>query len=332
MEENRNDNHERENHEEKKQKEVKYVTRRTFFICYAILLVVIIQTTNSVKEDIRWTESNYSGQLSMLENQISNIPNGITYAQEQADNPFRQTEITMTAVDMKEKKATLTLTAMPKEYQAGMQVTFYLSCDGGERIAVAGVADEDRTYHAEQEVPFCDVVTATVVLQRDGVEYLQDVGSCAIKPEILPQFNGYWNSTVRTVIGKPDKATMYGNAVVEIAVPGWMHASDAYRSFRLSDVKTELYVDGKLKKTLPVEDLSHGSALHFSYEAYLEEADEITLKKGQKVEILFKATDNQGAKYTYVLERGYFDRADGYVAEAPGMDAETGEENRLTIE
>ena len=330
MEEDRNDNHERE--EGKKVKEVKYVTRRTFFVCFAILLAVIVWTGKSVQDEIQWVSNNHSNQMTMLENEIEHIPSGIEYVLEQADYPFREVYISMTDVDIKAKEATVSLTAMPKEYKEGMKVIFYLSCDEGERIAVEGVADEDRTYHAEKVIPFCDVVTATAVLQRDGVEYLQNAGSQAINNEVLPEFNGYWNSTVSTQMSKPDTAKLYGNVIMDVMVPGWMNGNGEYMKFKLSDVKAEIYLNGKLKKALPVKELDGGDIISHSYECYLDEKDAITLKNGQEVEILFKATDNYGAKYTYVLERGSWSKQGGYMAEEPVSGADTRVGDRLTVE
>lgn len=329
MEEDRNDNHERE--EGKKVKEVKYVTRRTFFVCFAVLLAAIIWTGNSVKDEIQWMSNNHSNQMTMLENEIEHIPSGIEYVLEQADYPFREVYINMTDVDIKAKEATVSLTAMPKEYKEGMKVIFYLSCDESERIAVEGVADEDRTYHAEKVIPFCDVVTATAVLQRDGVEYLQNAGSQAINNEVLPEFIGHWSSVVSTVIGKQGTATMCGDVLMDVIVPGWMRRDDEYTRFKLSDAKAELYADGKLKKTIPMIKDSV-DAIHFSYIGHLEEKDAITLKDGQEVEILFKATDNYGAKYTYVLERGSWSKQGGYMAEEPVSNADTRVGDRLTVE
>lgn len=330
MEENRNDNHERE--EEKKVKEKKYVTRRMFFVCFAILLAAIVWTGKSVRDEIQWARNNCSNQLGMMESRIINIPNGIEYALEQADYPFREANIDLADVDIKGKEATISLTAMPKEYKEGMKVIFYLSCDEGERIAVEGTADEDRTYHAEKTIPFCDVVTATVVLQRDGVEYLQNIGSQAINNEVLLQFSGYWHSTVSAQITNSGVATMYGNAIVDIMVPGWMNRNGEYTKFKLSDVKAEIYLDGKLKKVLPVKELDGGDIISHSYECYLDEAEKITLKNRQKVEIIFKATDNYGAKYTYVLERGSFRKGEGYREEEPVSSADTRVDGRLTVE
>ena len=56
------------------------------------------------------------------------------------------------AANLKEKKVTLRMTAMPKEWKTGdTSLQFYLSCDGGEKIAVDAAAGADHSFTAEKE-------------------------------------------------------------------------------------------------------------------------------------------------------------------------------------
>ena len=71
------------------------------------------------------------------------------------------------AANLKEKKVTLRMTAMPKEWKTGdTSLQFYLSCDGGEKIAVDAAAGADHSFTAEKEIPFCEVAAVTAILQR----------------------------------------------------------------------------------------------------------------------------------------------------------------------
>ena len=88
------------------------------------------------------------------------------------------------AANLKEKKVTLRMTAMPKEWKTGdTSLQFYLSCDGGEKIAVDAAAGADHSFTAEKEIPFCEVAAVTAILQRGDMEYPSDLGETGVSAE-----------------------------------------------------------------------------------------------------------------------------------------------------
>ena len=142
--------HPEERQDEKQEKKKQYpVTRRDFYGCVIILLIAIflqgIQTRALIRRGNTQLENSMANRISSVESRIENIPNSIETALLEADNPFRESSVEIAAADLKAKKVTLRMTAMPKEWKTGdTSLQFYLSCDGGEKIAVdaaAGVVD-----------------------------------------------------------------------------------------------------------------------------------------------------------------------------------------------
>lgn len=85
------------------------------------------------------------------------------------------------AADLKAKKVTLRMTVMPKEWKTGdTSLQFYLSCDGGEKIAVDAAAGADHSFTAEKEIPFCETAAVTAILQRGDTEYPFDLGETSV--------------------------------------------------------------------------------------------------------------------------------------------------------
>ena len=155
--------HPEERQDEKQEKKKQYpVTRRDFYGCVIILLIAIflqgIQTRALIRRGNTQLENSMANRISSVESRIENIPNSIETALLEADNPFRESSVEIAAADLKAKKVTLRMTAMPKEWKTGdTSLQFYLSCDGGEKIAVDAAAGADHSFTAEKEIPFCEV-------------------------------------------------------------------------------------------------------------------------------------------------------------------------------
>ena len=319
-----------EEEQEKKPKEKKYVTRREFRICFVILLLFVFFQSLSIKENIQQMQNNVSNAVYSAENNISNninsIPRNIEQGIEDANNPIRKSSMEIIDVDVKARTAIVRMTAAPKEYVDGMTMKFMVSCDGEEAVEVAAVAGNDRRFEAEMGVPFCSAVSASAHMRKGNTEYIRSVGSVDVENTVLPIFDGSWGGSISWQ-ANGDFVVFDGDIMVEAMTPEWLMQRDKGASFRLKDTKVEVYIDGKLKKTLPVILFSEDEYVK-SYRADFSGENKLNLKNGKKIEFIFKAEDNDGLHYSYLAESGRWRQGDGYESEVFEMD----ESDRLTIE
>ena len=314
---------EEEQREEKKRK--KSVTRLEFYICFAILLILIFRLGIAMENSTSQLENRISNQERNFRDEIGRIPNGIESALREADNPLRESSLEIVGVDGKGKTATLRMTALPKEYQAGMGMTFFVSCDGKKALAVPAAAGEDRVFMAEVDVPFCGVAEATARVEKGDVESLQTIGGVGIQGEVLPYFSGNASNSVTWNAGQDYATFEGGEIIIDVQAPQWIAER---KEFTLKNKKVELYVDGKKVKTLPVETV-YEDEYSGSYVAVLSAEDKIKLTEGQTIEVFFRAEDENGLKYTYRVDGGTWNLEDGYLPEG-SWDSTFGE--NLTVE
>ncbi|MBR5268946.1 MAG: hypothetical protein IKU21_00395 [Anaerotignum sp.] len=299
--------------EQKEEKEKKYVTRKEFRICFVILLVAIGFATFSINDSIRQSRNEISGDIYRVDEQIRNSINSIPYniekGIEDANNPISEGYMEMVHADYEAKTATLSMTVVPKEYQNGMTVHFFVSCDGNEPVKVNAVAKEDRTFTAECEVPFCESAEVKAVLRKGNTEYLKYLGSESIYYRVYPQGHGMFPGSVS-----------YGNGVhrfnrtveLQISAPEWMAGREA---FVLKNVTAVVEIDGKTVMSVPMEvreTYPHGAY----YEVQLEE---FKLREGEKLKVYCTAEDDGGRKYTCVVEQGEAMKND-YISQEPAWD------------
>lgn len=319
-----------EEEQEKKPKEKKYVTRREFRICFVILLLFVFFQSLSIKENIQQMQNHVSNAVYSAENNISNninsIPRNIEQGIEDANNPIRESSMEIVDVDVKARTALICMTAAPKEYVDGMTMKFMVSCDGAEAVEVPAKAGNDRRFEAEMEVPFCGVVSASAHMRKGNTEYIRSVGSVDVENTVLPAFHGNWGGSVSWQ-ENGDFVVFDGDIVVEAMTPEWLMQRDKGTSFRLKDTKVEVYMDGKLEKTLPAILFSQDEYVR-SYQADFTGENKLSLKNGKKIEFIFKAEDNNGLCYSYLAESGRWRQGDGYESAVFEMD----ESDRLTVE
>jgi len=311
-----------EEQEEKKPK--KYVTRKEFYICFIILLIALAAATFAIDDSINMAKSYVANQVYQMEERISStinsIPRNIEQGIEDANNPIREGYMEMTDVDYEAKTVTLRMTVVPKEYQDGMTVHFFVSYDGNEAMKVEATAKEDRTFIAECEVPYCDHAEVKAVMRKGNTEYLKYVGSESIYSQIMPEFHGIFPGSV-SYGGNEHRF----NRTVELHVnaPGWMTENGA---FVLHNVKAVVEIDGKAVMTVSMEEMDR----NYYGADYLAELEEFKLKAGQKLKVYCTAEDNHGRKYTYIVEQGEALKND-YIAQEPAW-YEGGTDPNLTIE
>lgn len=316
---------------EQKPKEKKYLTRREFYVCFVLLVVIVFWQSMSIKERIQQAGNNTTNAVYQAEDRINSrigsISDAVAQGVEDANNPIRSGSLEIAAVDMRAQKVTLRMTAMPKEYQKGMTMRFIVSCnDGAEKLTVPATMGDDRIFMAETEIPFYDTVLATAYLQKGDTEFIREIGSTPIADAVLPTFYGNWSGSI-TWTSSANQLVFEGDASVDITAPEWMQYGDT-EDFSLQEERAEVYVNGKLYQTLPVEcEMKEPKACR--YICHLTEKNKIVLKNPGNVEIFFKAKDKDGLEYTYLVEGGRWSgEQQGYDPAVFDMD----EAERLTVQ
>ena len=324
--------HPEERQDEKQEKKKQYpVTRRDFYGCVIILLIAIflqgMQTRALIRRGNTQLENNMANRISNVESRIGNIPNSIETALLEADNPFRESSVEIVAADLKAKKVTLRMTAMPKEWKTGdTSLKFYLSCDGGEKIAVDAAAGADHSFTAEKEIPFCETAAVTAILQRGDTEYPFALGETSVAGAVYPFFSGDFYSTF-TWTGGSSEASVSGNVEVEVQPSDWMMQKD--KGLTLKNPTVEIYVDGKrVQKHKMQAEVADTTFTHYTYT--IEKAFHV--KSGQYMETYFKAEDENGLKYTYLVDRSHVTNGDVQTEEMAVEAVDSVQDGRLKVE
>ena len=326
--------HPEERQDEKQEKKKQYpVTRRDFYGCVIILLIAVFLQGMQTRALIRREAQNMNNRCQNIESQmwnsISNIQDGIASSLAEADNPLQESSVEIVAANLKEKKVTLRMTAMPKEWKTGdTSLQFYLSCDGGEKIAVDAAAGADHGFTAEKEIPFCEVAAVTAILQRGDTEYPSDLGETGVSGAVYPFFSGdFLGSYSWVAVGK--EATVGGDINVEVQPSDWMMQED--KSLTLKNPTIEIYVDGKrVQKHKVTDGVDEDDPYLTRYTYTIEKAFKV--KEGQYIEVYFKAEDENGLKYTYLVDRSHVTNGDVETAEPAVPAADSVQEGRLKVE
>ena len=317
--------------EQKEEKPKKYVSRKEFYICFVILLGALAFATFAMEDRMEQVQNHVSNQVYQMEERvnstINSIPRNIEQGIEDANNPIRESNMEIVDVDAKARTARIRMTAAPKEYVDGMTMKFLVTCDDAEAMEVPAKAGSDRTFTAETEVPFCGVASATVHMRKGGTEYIQSVTGLNIENIVLPYFNGNWGGSVSWQASQ-DFVTFNGDITVDVSTPEWLMNKDKGASFQLKDEKIEVYIDGKLKKTMPAIRVSNDEYFR-EYLVSITGENRIQLKGGREIEFVFKAEDNNGLNYSYLVEKGNWHQGEGYENDAIWNMTD---EERLTIE
>ena len=333
MEEKKFEHPEERQDEKQEKKKQAPVTRRDFYGCVIILLIAIflqgIQTRALIRREAQSMNNRCQNIESQMRNSISNIQDGIASSLAEADNPLQESSVEIVAANLKEKKVTLRMTAMPKEWKTGdTSLKFYLSCDGGEKIAVDATAGADRSFTAEKEIPFCEVAAVTAILQRGDMEYPSDLGETSVSGAVYPYFSGDFSWSCSWT-GGGNEATVDGDITVEVQPSDWMMQED--KSLTLKNPTIEIYVDGKRVQKHKVTDGVDESDPYLTCYTYtIQKAFQV--KEGQYIEVYFKAEDENGLNYTYLVDRSHVTNGDVETAEPAVPAADSVQEGRLKVE
>ena len=307
------------------------VTRRDFYGCVMILLIAVflqgMQTRALIRRNMQNLEDRYQSWDRQLQNSISNIQNSIASSLEEADNPLRESSVEIVAADLKAKKATLRMTAVPKEWKTGdTSLQFYLSCDGGEKIAIAASAGADHVFTAEQEIPFCEAAAVSATLQRGDMEYPSDLGETNVSGAVYPFFSGDFLGSYTWQNGAKD-ATVAGDITVEVQPSDWMMQKG--KTLTLKNPTIAIYLDGKQIQRHKMEAESDDPYLT-RYTYTIEKA--FQAESGQTIEVFFRAEDENGLKYTYLVDRTHVEKGDIRTEEMAVEAVSAAQDGRLTVE
>lgn len=333
MEEKKLENSEERQDEKQEKKKQHPVTRRDFYGCVIILLIAIflqgMQTRALIRKEVQNMNNRYQNIESQMQNSISSIQSSIASSLEEADNPLQESSVEIVAANLKEKKVTLRMTAMPKEWKTGdTSLKFYLSCDGGEKIAIDATAGADHIFTAEREIPFCEVAAVSATLQRGDMEYPSDLGETGVSGAVYPYFSGdFFGSYSWVAVGK--EATVDGDITVEVQPSDWMMQED--KSLTLKNPTIEIYVDGKrIQKHKVTDGVEEDDPYLTRYTYTIEKAFKV--KDGQYIEVYFKAEDENGLKYTYLVDRSHVTNGDVQTEEMAVEAIDSVQEGRLKVE
>lgn len=126
-------------------------------------------------------------------------------------------------------------------------------------------------------------------------------------------------------VGK--EATVGGDINVEVQPSDWMMQKD--KSLTLKNPAIEIYVDGKrVQKHKMQAEIDDTDFTRYTYT--IEKAFKV--KEGQYIEVYFKAEDENGLKYTYLVDRSHVTNGDVETAESAIEAADSVQEGRLKVE
>lgn len=236
---------------------------------------------------------------------------------------FSDRKLSITEVDRKAQTFLLKLTGTPKEYREGMEVTFLVSCDSEEPVSVPARFGEGRMLQAEAELPFCENVSVSAVLKTDGMEKVQSFGEVNAQMEygLIPEFSGGWKAY--RLMPKKDWILHDGQISVDVS------AKEA-KGLSFGEGSMEIQVDGKTVQTMQAEKEFLGTR-EWSFHA--EQEEDIELKEGQVLSLIFKITDDEGVKYTYLVKQYDVTKEEGLEEKRPeNWDENPLKDGRLTME
>lgn len=303
------------------------VTRIEFYTCFMVLAALILSrgglTNWNLGMKIERAEESITHDIDSLWNdvnrEIAAVPGKIT---QESENLFSDRRLFITEVDRKAQTFLLELTGTPKEYHEGMEVTFFVSCDSGEPVAVPAAFGEGRRLHAEAELPFCETAYVSAVWKSDGAEKVQNFGIVNAQMDygLVPEFSGGLRSY--SLMPKKDWLLYEGQISIDVS------AKEA-KGLEFGEGTAEIQVDGNTVQTMQTKKEYLGGR-NWNFQA--EQTEKFELKEGQTISVIFKITDNDGVKYTYLAEQCDVtkDGLEGRLPKGGGM--ELLKNGRLTME
>lgn len=316
------------------------VTRLEFYIGIAFVMVFVLFVADMAYKAVErqiWKSvvrlENRAEQTEQTMNSLAGetmdyVYNVVDEAERRRESVLSRHSMRVIGVNHKAGTIRLELTACPKEYSAGMEGTFYVGRDEIEEYIAPGIFDEEGVLCAEIELPLCKWVNANVSLRKDGSEKRQFLGELEITESMVtPKFEGRWKEFSHDT--ENGKDTLTGVMEVEMDLRGdWRGGS-----ITLSDCMLEVQKDGETIQTVPME----GAAIdpeamppqNPKFHGRIQEP--VLLEEGCEIAFFFKAMDGNGAKYTYLVQKGTLDAGTGrYIIQKDGKDGGLSE-GRLTI-
>lgn len=231
----------------------------------------------------------------------------VYHVAEKMESPLLLHDMKVIGVNRKAGTMRVELMANPKEYFDDMEGTFFVGSDETEEFSTPGVFDKSHILRAEIELPLCGQVYADVRLRGGGSERRQTMGVMEITESMTtPQFAGRWKEFSHDT--ENGKGTLTGVMEVEADFPGeWRDENTA-----LQDCMLEVEKNGQLLQSVPMEGSTRDTSVFYEAAKYYGRIQEpILLEEGCDIAFFFKAVDGDGAKYTYLVQKGTLDAKTG---------------------
>ena len=189
--------------------------KRVFAAVLCVMLVVSLVRIHSLEEKLERETGYLQSQIQSLESSINSIYHNVDQKLEEEASLLTFQDWNLASLDVQEKTASVEVSIIPKEYQAGMTEAVLQS---GDREY--GMTMKDGAYCAEIEVPLFDMTTVDAVVLRDSTytrtEYLgwNISPRQSMLPDVYADISGGWSFGPR---GK-EYSTLTSDGEIEIHI------------------------------------------------------------------------------------------------------------------
>ncbi len=168
--------------------------KRVFAAVLCIMLIISLVRIHSLKEKLERETGYLQSQIESLQNSINSIYHNVDQKLEEEASLLTFQDWNLASLDVQEKTASVEVSIIPKEYQAGMTEAIVQS--GSEEYPMTM---KDGAYCAEIEVPLFDMTTVDAVVLRDSTytrtEYLgwNISPRQSMLPDVYADISGGWS-------------------------------------------------------------------------------------------------------------------------------------------
>jgi len=156
--------------------------KRVFAAVLCIMLIISLVRIHSLEEKLERETGYLQSQIQSLESSINSIYHNVDQKLEEEASLLTFQDWNLASLDVQEKTASVEVSIIPKEYQAGMTEAVLQS---GDREY--GMTMKDGAYYAEIEVPLFDMTTVDAVVLRDSTYTRTEYLDWSIHPRyVLP--------------------------------------------------------------------------------------------------------------------------------------------------
>lgn len=266
--------------------------KKIFVAALCIMLVVSLVRIHNLKEELERETGYMRSQIQSMESQISSIYRNVDQMLEKEASLLTFQNWEIASMDVENETATVAITIIPKEYQAGMTEAVLQIGDREYAMKM-----DDGSYQAEVEIPLFETCMIDAVVLRDSTYTRTEYLEWAISPrdsmlmDVYTNMNGGWSFGS---YGK-DYNTLKAGDAIEISIESKGESSEI-RSVNLLEI-----LDGKVQARTPVSADEHGR-----YSAPCKETYEVPF--GTCFELAAEVVDQYGLVYRATVWRWKSDK------------------------